>query len=83
MDEHAQNEMGVEARRKVNPIEDENEQGEKAEKKEGRRSSLTAEGNRFTPPYGRLLSLVNLMTTISGFVSIRMGGPQVPTPLEV
>ena len=25
----------------------------------------------------------NVMTTISGFVSMRMGGPQVPAPLEV
>ena len=26
---------------------------------------------------------LNVMTTISGLVSIRMGGPQVPAPLEV
>jgi hypothetical protein len=26
---------------------------------------------------------LNVMTTISGFVSRRMGGPQVPAPLEV
>jgi len=26
---------------------------------------------------------INLINTISGFVSIRMGGPQVPAPLEV
>jgi hypothetical protein len=31
---------------------------------------------------GRTL-YINLMTTISGFVSMRMGGPQVPAPLEV
>lgn len=28
-------------------------------------------------------SQINVMTTISGFVSIRIGGPQVPAPLEV
>ena len=26
---------------------------------------------------------INVMTTISGLVSMRMGGPQVPAPLEV
>jgi hypothetical protein len=34
-------------------------------------------GRYFRMPY------MNVMTTISGFVSMRMGGPQVPAPLEV